>query len=210
MTIWWKVIWQVQVKIFHIFRLASSGKYFLIVYFGSKLTCFIIDFHKPLGFAFVYQQLQGYPEMLCFKCSVLRGWKCSLILLVIKFEFAFWKKNSWWVLGIMIVASLQFIFTIYLWLSSIVCHKMTHVIGMLFHYHSTIAYVPSTCHWFVVQDIRLGLYSEIASAMLSHGRRYSGGIRHGQSDPWQCVNTSDLAISLPSRGKQGISILRLT
>ncbi|XP_047060008.1 uncharacterized protein LOC124666723 isoform X2 [Lolium rigidum] len=48
-------------------------------------------------------------------------------------------------------------------------------------------------------DIRLGLYSGIASAMLSHARRYTGGIHRGQSDPWQGVNTSDLAISLPSR-----------
>ncbi|XP_071676075.1 uncharacterized protein [Lolium perenne] len=38
--------------------------------------------------------------------------------------------------------------------------------------------------------------------MLSHSRRYSDGIRRGQSDPWQGVNTSDLAISLPSRGKE--------
>ncbi|XP_047060010.1 uncharacterized protein LOC124666723 isoform X4 [Lolium rigidum] len=53
-------------------------------------------------------------------------------------------------------------------------------------------------------DIRLGLYSGIASAMLSHARRYTGGIHRGQSDPWQGVNTSDLAISLPSRADTSI------
>ncbi|KAM0826459.1 hypothetical protein ACQ4PT_068875 [Festuca glaucescens] len=53
-------------------------------------------------------------------------------------------------------------------------------------------------------DICLGLYSGIASAMLSHVRRYSGGIRRGQSDPWQGVNTSDLAISLPTRADTSI------
>jgi hypothetical protein len=82
---------------------------------------FIIDFHKPASRV----SRNALFQVLCFGRL-----ECSLILHVIKFEFAFWKKKQ---LRGARDNDCCFITVDLLLLSLVVCHEMTPVIGMLFH-----------------------------------------------------------------------------